>query len=373
MTRASIVVVAASLLFSTQCFAQCGVRIPGGAIALCGSTYGAVTRLSYLPPASGGVSEITVQCTSGPCSSFPNFLVVTPSPISSLSLVGPNPNVIKDMQPGRYGAFLRYRTGDQTPSSLPHFFIVSFDLTGPPTPKIDAVVNAASLTGPIAPGAAVSILGSNLGPPAFSSTYNSAGMYPTEWGNATVTFNGVAARLLYVSPERINAVVPFAVAGQASAQVVVHYFKNEFNTNPMSPAFSVPVAATAPAIFTSAQNGSGQGLFIHYPSNSYNSVDNPTPPGSAITLFATGEGMWDDSVQDGAISIGVHDFITKPVSLTIGGKSARILYAGAAPYQAARLQINAFIPEGIASGPQSVILKIGDADNAQQGVIISIR
>ena len=163
--------------------------------------------------------------------------------------------------------------------------------------------------------------------------------------------------------------VPFALAGQTTAEVVVSHY----GAGQVYPPFSVPVASTAPAIFTESQNGGGQGSFIHYPSNSHNSADNPAPAGSAVTFFATGEGVWDDTIQDGSVSVGVRHFVTKAVSLTVGSQPARILYAGAVPYQAGRLQINAILPDGISSGPQPVVLKIGEADNAQQRVTIEIK
>lgn len=185
-----------------------------------------------------------------------------------------------------------------------------------------------------------------------------------------MTFNGVAARLLYVSPGQINAVVPYAAAGRATAEVAVSYFNSPLRT---SPSLFVPMADTAPAILTPSQNGSGQGSIIHYPDNRYNNADNPALPGAIVTLYATGEGEWDDSVADGSIGIAARDFVNKPVSLTVGGQSARILYAGAAPYLRGVLQVNAQLPEGIASGPQPVVLKIGEADNAEQRVTIAIR
>jgi len=63
-----------------------------------------------------------------------------------------------------------------------------------------------------------------------------------------------------------------------------------------------------------------------------------------------------------------------PVSLTIGGKPAKILFAGAAPYEAAgMLQINAIIPNGIGSGPQPVVLTIGNRNNAAQPVTLAVK
>jgi len=387
MNRTSGMTIATALLL-TRCLAQVGPPLQcvdslvPQSITICGSSYGEATRVGGFtvvgPAGESGVKFKfdRMEHLSGGAGRYSNYLLVTPSSRTTPGFVqiGPNPNVIRTMRPDRYSAILYFTTVDESP---PRTFgggrFVVLNLTGPPPQKIDAVVNSASLSGSISPGTLISISGSNLGPPAFSSMYDSVGSYPVEWGNTTVFFNGVAARLLYVSPSRIDAVVPYALAGQATADVVVAYFWVGPGSSQTSPPFSISLANTAPAIFTASPNGSGQGSFIHYPSNSYNSADNPAPPGSGITLFATGEGMWDDSVQAGTITQTARNFVTKPVSLTVGGQPARIQYAGAAPYQVGKLQINALLPEGIASGQQPVVLKIGDADNARQGVTISIR
>ena len=78
------------------------------------------------------------------------------------------------------------------------------------------IVNSASfnstLSPSVAPGSLVTIFGSNLS----SSTVTPVGPdYPTKLpGSSTwVTFGGIAAPLLYVSPNQINLQVPFEVSG----------------------------------------------------------------------------------------------------------------------------------------------------------------
>jgi uncharacterized protein (TIGR03437 family) len=63
-----------------------------------------------------------------------------------------------------------------------------------------------------------------------------------------------------------------------------------------------------------------------------------------------------------------------PVSLTIGGQPAKILYAGAAPFLVSGvLQVNAIVPEGIGSGPQPLVLRVGQSSNAQQQVTVAVQ
>ena len=306
----------------------------------------------------------------------PNFLIVSPSNGTTPArvTVAANPNVTRTMPPGRYVAGLKFASVDQSPPSSTLVTVV-LTLDAPAPPGIGAVVNTASFQPVITPGSLVSIFGESLGPPVRAANYDSSGRYPTAFGNTTVTLNGVAAPLLYVSPSQINAIVPGSLAGQKSAQVIVSRYGASSNT------FSVPVSETSPAIFTYTPEGSTQGAPLNYRfPNIYtpNSVENPAAPGSVVVLFATGAGVWEEEGANGAIagSIGLaaRPFTLKPVSLTIGGQPSRLIYAGAAPYQSlGMLQINAYVPEGIGPGLQPVVLKVDNLDNTQQQAMIAIR
>ena len=63
-----------------------------------------------------------------------------------------------------------------------------------------------------------------------------------------------------------------------------------------------------------------------------------------------------------------------PVSLTIGGLPATILYAGSAPFKVSGvLQVNAVVPDGVDSGPQPVVLTIGERNNSQQQLTVAVQ
>ncbi len=116
------------------------------------------------------------------------------------------------------------------------------------TPVItpSGVVNSAtfnsSLSPSVAPGALVTIFGSNLS----STTQTSAGPnYATQLpGSSTrVTFGGIPAPLLYISPNQINVQVPFEVSG-AGVDVIVQ------NGGASSLPVHVNLVAQDPGIFT---------------------------------------------------------------------------------------------------------------------------
>jgi uncharacterized protein (TIGR03437 family) len=208
----------------------------------------------------------------------------------------------------------------------------------------------------------VSIFGTSLGPPVLSFEYDGEGQHYNYFGDLTATFNGIAAPLLYLSPGRIDAVAPKAIAGQKTVSVVVQHYGQT------SPAFTVPVVDMSPAIFISGKNAIQNVKAGEYTSNS---ADNPAAPGSVVVFFASGYSVLDNSTPDGRISL----LATRiNATLTIGGKPATLAYAGAAPFQLPGiLQVNAVVPDGIGSGPQPVVLTIGGMDNASQNVTMAIQ
>ncbi len=236
-------------------------------------------------------------------------------------------------------------------------------------PRPSAVVNAASYVGgAVAPGEIITIFGTNLGPASgIQAGLNSDGLVENFVGGTRVLFNGAAAPLLYVQANQVSAIVPYAVAGVASAQFQVEYQGTK------SDAVSVPVASSAPGIFTYNASGKGPGAILNQ-DLTLNSASNPVPTGSIVVLFATGEGQTDPPGQDGALALLILPQPRLPVSVSIGGIPADVLYAGAAPYfVAGLLQVNARIPSGVAAGSAvPVLLTIGNA-TSQAGVTLAVK
>ena len=87
-------------------------------------------------------------------------------------------------------------------------FITKIDTNAQvPTPALQSVVGAASFRPEaIAPGSLVALFGAGL-----ASGVAKAGAIPLPKVliDAVVSFNGVPAPLLYVSPDQVNAQVPF--------------------------------------------------------------------------------------------------------------------------------------------------------------------
>ncbi len=305
----------------------------------------------------------------------PNFVVVSPSSGTAPANIGVglNPSVVAYLTPGAYQATVQFAPPGQSPPYANA--VVELLVMPPPPPVVTSILNSASLQSSISPGALVSIFGANLGTPPISSHFNDSGLYPTTLGNTTVTFNGTVAPLLYVSTVQINAVVPYEVSGQKTVNVVVTH------DSVASPAFSLPLTPTSPAIFTVTQDGKGEGAILNDDPNvnpTPNSADNPATKGIPISIYATGGGLLSQTVQDGSVPLIIGEppyfNVTAPVSVSIGGQPAQVIYAGAIPYDVAGMvQVNAVVPNGIGSGAQPVVLTIGSNNNASQQVTVAVK
>ena len=227
-------------------------------------------------------------------------------------------------------------------------------------PTVAAVMNAATfLPSSVAPGQIVTIFGAGIGPvtPA-SLRVNPGGFVDQSLAGVRVLFDGVAAPMIYASATMVSAIVPYTISGRFSTRLQVEF------QGTASPGLDIAVAAAAPGIFTMNQSGSGQGAILNQ-DYSVNSAGNRAPKGSVVMIFGTGEGQTNPAGVDGLITGSVPRNPLQPVSVTIGGQPAEVLYAGSAPgLVAGMLQVNARVTDGILSGDAvPVVLSIGSASS----------
>jgi uncharacterized protein (TIGR03437 family) len=182
-----------------------------------------------------------------------------------------------------------------------------------------------------------------------------------------VLFDRIPAPLLYVQANQIGAVAPFGLAGRRTVRVEVEY---EGRT---SSGLDVPVADSAPGVFTSTADGRGQAAVLNQ-NGRVNSPSNPAAPETVATLYSTGAGATSPESQDGAVTAAPYPVPLLPVIVGVGHIGAEILYAGAAPGMVAGvLQVNFRIPKDTPTGDAvPLIIKVGD-NFSQQGVTIAVR
>jgi uncharacterized protein (TIGR03437 family) len=149
-----------------------------------------------------------------------------------------------------------------------------------------------------------------------------------------------------------------------TAQVTVAY------QGETSAAFTVPVALSAPSLFTSNQTGAGQAAAVNADGTA-NTAANPVKIGGHISLYATGEGQTAPAGIDGKLG-GSKPVL--PVSATVGGIPAAVQYAGGAQGQVTGLmQVNVQIPAGVQPGGYvPVVLQVGDASTTPGAVWIAV-
>jgi uncharacterized protein (TIGR03437 family) len=92
-----------------------------------------------------------------------------------------------------------------------------------------------------------------------------------------------------------------------------------------------------------------------------------------ISLYATGEGQTEPAGVDGKLDSTPARPVL-PVSVTVNGMPATVLYAGGTPGQVAGLmQLNVQIPNGVQSGGYvPVVLQVGDASTTPGAVWVSV-
>jgi trimeric autotransporter adhesin len=228
-----------------------------------------------------------------------------------------------------------------------------------PPPTVTVVNAATFLAGPVAPGEIVTLYGTGIGPNGLTA----ASLDPlgpplaTALANSQITFDGVAAPLLYVSSGQSSAIVPFAVAGKASTIVEVTF------QNKLAARATLPVAASSPGLFTMASSGSGQGAILNQ-DWSVNSTTHPALPGDVLMLFGTGGGVTDPPGADGHFTTGALANLACPVTVTIAGSPGTVYYAGAAPNMVAGVfQINVTVPAGVSGDKLPIVVKCGGASS----------
>jgi len=207
-----------------------------------------------------------------------------------------------------------------------------------PVLQTDGVVEAAGLTPrrPLAPGGAILLTGSR-----FTTQQAAATQAPLsrELGGVRVQIGTVAAPLHFVSPGQIAAQMP--VEAQPGSSVSVSVRANGRVAAPQT----YHVASAMPGIYAFA---GGTALVLDSQSRLI-TQQNPARGGDLIQIYATGLGATNPPVASGEAA-PASSTVTNPVTVTIGGVPASVLYQGLAPGFVALYRVDAIVPSGISAG-----------------------
>ena len=208
------------------------------------------------------------------------------------------------------------------------------------TPSITGLANGASFTQTYAPGGILTVFGKQLAPATGSAPQVPL---PDQMAGVSATIDGITAPLYYVSPSQLNIQIPYGIPVNTTATLQV-------SNNGQSAFDAFPIAATAPGVFTF--DGGAPAPFA------------TAARGQVITLYSTGAGAVSPAVSTGAApaaGTAIAD-LPKPVgavTVTVGGISAPILFAGIPPALVGVVQINYQVPTQAPLGAQSVVVTVG--------------
>ncbi len=241
------------------------------------------------------------------------------------------------LTPGVYNATVLVQSANAVPQvqEVPVVFLVG-NANGI---SIGGVANGASFQQTFAPGAILSVFGTQLAGAARSAA---SLPLPLSIIGVSATINGVAAPLYYVSPTQLNIQIPYEI-GSGPAILGV--------TNSGSVAyFAFSVASSGPGIFTDAN----QALV----------PISTAKRGDTLLAFLTGEGEVSPTISTGATPFSATPLglLPQPVaglSATVGGVAAQVAFAGVPSGLAGVTQVNFVVPNAIALGPQPVVITVG--------------
>ena len=205
--------------------------------------------------------------------------------------------------------------------------LVSFDPEAPPDLVaciVDAVDQGSAST--VAPGELLSIFG-----PHFVSgeeiAVPSGGLFPASLQGITVTFNGIAGPLLFVSPQQINVQVPFEIAGNSQVTVAVtSRFTSISDSRPLlvSPRNPVAFLDRDPFIDSGCSANGDVNIFGGGPvplafnsDGSRNTCGNRAKAGTVVTIFFGGLGVTEPAPVTGSVNANPGVALNLPI--TSGG------------------------------------------------------
>jgi uncharacterized protein (TIGR03437 family) len=187
-------------------------------------------------------------------------------------------------------------------------------------PKVNGVLNGASFSGSLCPGALAALFGSNLA----NDTLSAPSLpLPTNLLGTKVLVqdpsmpNPISAPLYFVSPGQINFQIPFEVV------------RNKISVSVSTPqgtsnAVNLILYPMAPGIFS--QTADGRGTALAFDPN-FIPLANTAAAGSTVVFYATGLGTTEPPANSGFGGNGSAPFnqVANPFDVYISGKKATSL------------------------------------------------
>jgi uncharacterized protein (TIGR03437 family) len=220
------------------------------------------------------------------------------------------------------------------------------------------VVSAASGSSTVACGSIATVYGKTL---AAGTITAKAGALDTRLGGARVQVQDSAgvtrdAPLFFVSPQQVNFLIPVdTVPGTSKFSVV----RDDGTT---AVATTAPVQAVAPGLFSASASGKGvaAALAVQVEPNGTLTQLQVFSCDGPYTCFAKPLDIQDKPVYLSLFGTGIRGFSSaSAVSVTVGGKSVPVQYAGAQPQFPGLDQVNVQLTRDLRGmGDAAVVLKV---------------
>jgi uncharacterized protein (TIGR03437 family) len=208
------------------------------------------------------------------------------------------------------------------------------------------VVNAATFQPGAAAGSYISIYGSDL---VTATQVESTPYLPVTLSAFSVTFDAdgisLPGRLHFVSPDHINAQIPWEFQGKTSVRMKV------WSDSLASNVITLPLQQYAPGIF--AQTHADFSAITQA---------SPAKVGETLLLFCNGLGPVTGTPASGEPTTGLPTTLVAP-TVTVGGKAAQVIFSGMTPGVVGLYQVNATLAPGTPSGQQPIVVSIGGVDS----------
>ena len=222
-------------------------------------------------------------------------------------------------------------------------------------PKIQQIVNAADLSPKIAPGGLISVFGDQLSPVNLAT---SEVPLPTALADSCLTVNGLPVPILFVSPNQINAQMPFEMLGNVTMILRT--------PGGVSDNFNLSILPGAPSVFRANLPGldSAVPTIVRDRNSELVTGSNPVHRGDVLVIYSTGLGQTTPAAQTGMPSPSnpLASALNIP-QVTLGGMNLPLIYAGLSPGEIGVYQINVKVPNNAPTGA-SVALVINQASTS---------
>jgi minor extracellular serine protease Vpr len=349
-----------------QAIDEWGVPVPGVAIAYTVTPAGSIT-LKSVPGSAGSTgkavpfqpsnctpssSSTTVSCTTN------NYGIAWVEMVAGSTAVGDN---------------------NATVDAVAAQTDITDNVSIIPVPSLTSVQDDAVFGTTLAPGSYVALFGTNLVDPSdlnnpsgdkVDTTFTS-GRLPLTWEFVTVSFDAPASGGLpaisvpgyveYVSTAQVNVFVPWELTGYPSVNVKMTYAGTY--PIPSNVISNAPLSTYTPGFFM--YNSGSVFIADALDNTTYALITtaNPAIAGEVLQLYCNALGPVTNQPASGSPApsgtLAQLAQTTTPVTVSIGGQSAQVLFAGLEPPYVGLYLVDIVVPSGLASGNQPITVSVG--------------